>query len=245
MPGAAPLFSTPCIAALFQPQIYMKFDPEAGEVDWDGLFTFLLTLLLIIPTLGVPLLLTLRDVIQTARSTVDNTDANLILVFGKRLQGGRVDADYRARLQAASELMHREPSRHLLLLGGTAGDNEISESAAGEEFLISTGLKKQRLSREEKSRNTLENLRHARDLLSEQSSPSMALLSNRYHLARIHTMALSLGMDHQLCAAEANYRFRWRLAPRLLMEAWYILWFQTGKRWARLIHSQRMLDRVT
>lgn len=223
----------------------MKFDPEVGDVDWDGLITFLLTLLLIIPTLGIPLLLTLRRVLQTARLTADTTHADLILVFGKRLQSGQIDSDYRARLQTAAELMHSHPTRRLLLLGGAASENEISESAAGEQFLISAGVEKQRLLREEKSKNTLENLRHARDLLTEQSNPSMALLSNRYHLARIHTMALSLGMDHQLCAAEPCYQSRWSLAPRLLMEAWYILWFLTGKRWARLIHSQRMLDRVT
>ena len=223
----------------------MKFDPEAGEVDWDGLFTFFLTFILIIPTLGIPLLFTLRRVLQAARSTVDTTQADLILVFGKRLQSGQIDSDYRARLQAAAVLMHSDPSRRLLLLGGAASEGEISESAAGEAFLVSEGVEIQRLSREEKSKNTLENLRHARDLLTEPSNPSMALLSNRYHLARIHTMALSLGMDHHLCAAEANYRFRWGLVPRLLVEAWYILWFLTGKRWASLIHSQRMLDRVT
>jgi uncharacterized SAM-binding protein YcdF (DUF218 family) len=91
----------------------------------------------------------------------------------------------------------------------------------------------------------LENLRHARDLMPGFSDEPVAMISNRYHLARIATMAQSLGISHQLCAAESRFQFNWRQLPRLLMEAWYILWFQTGKRWASLIRSQRMLDRVT
>jgi uncharacterized SAM-binding protein YcdF (DUF218 family) len=223
----------------------MQFDPERGIVDWDGLFTFLLTLLLLLLTLGIPLLITLLTVHRTAVSANTTTTAKQLLVFGKKLQQQQIDADYRLRLHKAAQLMQEDPERQLLLLGGAVEAGQLSESSAGEQFLRSQGVDEQALAREEKSQNTLENLRQARDLLIRHLDEPVAMISNRYHLARIGTMADSLHIPHHLCAAESVFRFSWLLLPRLLIEAWYILWFRTGKRWARLVNNQRMLDRVT
>lgn len=223
----------------------MQFDPERGQVDWDGLTTFLLTLLLLLLTLGIPLLMVVRSVCRSADAAPDSTTARRLLVFGKRLLRGQIDADYRQRLDKAAALMQELPERRLLLLGGANGDGEVSEAAAGEAYLISLGLDVGRLRREEQSQNTLENLRQARSLMHGDENETVALISNRYHLARIHTMADSLGIEHQLCGCEARFRPSVKLLPRLIIEAWYIIWFKTGKGWARLIGSQRMLDRVT
>ncbi len=224
---------------------HMRFDPEQGAVDWDGLATFFLTFILLTFTLGIPLLICFRGVYRTATRTTTSSEASQLLVFGKRLRNQQIDDDYRFRLQKAAELLQQGPERQLLLLGGAAGSHQLSESAAGEAYLLDLGIEQQRMSREELSQNTLENLRHARDLLLDRLDQPVALISNRYHLARIHTMAESLGMPHRLCAAEPAFHPSWRLLPRLLIEAWYILWFKTGKGWARLTRSQRMLDRVT
>jgi uncharacterized SAM-binding protein YcdF (DUF218 family) len=223
----------------------MRFDPEQGEVDWDGLLTFLLTLLLLLLTLGIPLLILFRSVSRTADAVPDITSARRLLVFGKRLLRGQIDDDYRQRLDKAAALMQELPERRLLLLGGAGKDGELSEAAAGMAYLLSLGVPEARLMREEQSQNTLENLRHARALIQGDAHEPVALISNRYHLARIHTMAESLGIDHQLCGCETGFRISLKILPRLLIEAWYILWFKTGKSWARLIGSQRMLDRVT
>jgi uncharacterized SAM-binding protein YcdF (DUF218 family) len=223
----------------------MQFDPERGAMDWDGLVTFLLTLLLLTFTLGIPLLVTLRAVHRTAVSATTTTTAKQLLVFGKRLQHEQIDSDYRLRLQKAEDLMREDPDRQLLLLGGGAQAGQLSESAAAERYLRSIGIDEHAISREEQSQNTLENLRHARNLLLGRSDETVALISNRYHLARIEIMAASLGINYQLCAAEPRFCFDRQRLPRLFVEACYILWFRTGKRWARLIHSQRMLDRIT
>ena len=223
----------------------MQFDPELGKVDWDGLITFLITLLLVIVTAGVPLIISLAYVIHVARSAPNYTSANWLLVFGKRLVQGQIDMDYQARLNKAATLMKDSSNRHLMLVGGSARAEEISEAGAGQAYLESTGVNASRLMREEKSQNTLENLRHARQLMSGLTTGVVAMISNSYHLARIHTIANSLGIAHELCSSETRFSFSLKSLPRLLGEAWYILWFQTGKSWARLIGSQRMLDRVT
>jgi uncharacterized SAM-binding protein YcdF (DUF218 family) len=222
----------------------MQFDPEKGNVDWDGLLTFILTLLLLPVTLGIPLLVSMRYVIVTAREAACESGDRQLLVFGKRLIRGAVDQDFQRRLSKTAALMREDENRQLLLLGGSAKDG-ISEAEAGQAWLVAAGIDASRMTREERSQNTLENLRHARVMLNRTRDSKVTLISNRYHLPRIATIAESLGIEHSLCACEGQFVLTPSLIFRLILEAWYILWFKTGRSWARLTHNQRMLDRVT
>jgi len=223
----------------------MQFDPELGKVDRDGFITFLITLLLVTVTAGLPLMLGLGYVLHIAITSPCEATTQWLLVFGKRLSGGEIGADYRSRLERAAQLMQSSVDRRLLLMGGANRIGQLSEAAAGEAWLEARGLDITRLIREETSQNTLENLKHARKLLHGLTTESVAMVSNRYHLARIHTIAQSLGMPHQLCASESSFKFRLKSLPRLLAEAWYILWFKTGKGWARLTGNRHILERLT
>ena len=68
----------------------------------------------------------------------------------------------------------------------------------------------------------------------------MALLSNRYHLARCALLAECVGLDAMLCGAES----RWRFTPAVIGEASLLMWIDIGRRWARLIRSERMLAKL-
>ncbi|MET0065871.1 MAG: YdcF family protein [Candidatus Thiodiazotropha sp.] len=223
----------------------MQFDPERGRIDWDGLFTFLLTLLLMAAAVGIPLLISTAYIYRTARAQGTGCDHKSLLVFGKRLRNGQIDSDYESRLARVLTQMQQDAQTRLLLVGGVAPGEQLSEAQAGRDYLVSHGISADRLHLEQESQNTLENLRHARSLLEQQHAFPVTLISNRYHLARISTIANSLGMTHQLCACEETFEPGFSLLPRLLMEGWYVLWFQTGKSWSRLIRSERMLNRVT
>ncbi|MES9830758.1 MAG: YdcF family protein [Candidatus Thiodiazotropha sp. DIVDIV] len=223
----------------------MQFDPEQGAVDWDGLWTFALTLLLVFFGLGIPLLISLAYVYRIAKETDSHCQCESLLVFGKRLTKRGIDEDYRRRLDKAFSLMQANPESKLLLVGGTAPGDDISEAQAGRDYLVDQGIDGNRLSLEQESQNTLENLRHARSMLAQNDAYPVALISNRYHLSRISTIASSLSLPHQLCASEENLVFTPTLVPRLIIEGWYVLWFNTGKTWSRLIRSERMLNRIT
>ena len=224
----------------------MQFDPEQGAVDWDGLWTFALTLLLLLVGIGIPLLISLGYVYRTARTSDSHGRGASLLVFGKRLlKKQMIDQDYRQRLEKAASLLQTTPMAKLLLVGGTAPGQQISEAQAGQDYLVGQGIDADRLRLEQKSRNTLENLQQARTLLEQNDGFPVVLISNRYHLARISTIATSLGLQHQLCACEERFQFTIGLLPRLIIEGWYVLWFNTGKSWSRLIRSQRMLSRIT
>ncbi|MBL8299914.1 MAG: YdcF family protein [Rhodanobacteraceae bacterium] len=168
--------------------------------------------------------------------------ADTLLLFGKRLTGETVDTDYASRLERLCQLVAERPYA-LLLLGGHTGAG-LSEAAAALAWLREHGLPQDADVRcEDASTDTLENLRNARDLIG--TSARVALISSRYHLPRCLLLAQSLGFDAEIVAAEPGLRLTPGLLARLALEASYCLWLDVGRRWARLIGHQRMVDRVT
>jgi uncharacterized SAM-binding protein YcdF (DUF218 family) len=169
------------------------------------------------------------------------------LVFGKRLLSGRPDADFELRLARLQALRTEHPQVRTLILGGRSADDSRSEARAGAEYLeVLAGRKLEDIQLEERSRDTLENLRNAmRALQGSPASLPVTLISNRYHLARCGLLARHLGLHSQLCAAEAHWRWSGQGLLRVCSEAGYICWFAIGKRWIKLIGSERMLSRIS
>jgi uncharacterized SAM-binding protein YcdF (DUF218 family) len=224
----------------------MTAEPHPSHIDWDGLWTFLLSLLIIVIGLALPFIFAYIHAFLIARKSTCSKHTSNLLVFGKRLIDGCADAEYRLRLDKASELINRTQIDRLLLLGGPSNDGDMSEAKAGLRYLNTQGIEKWgKIHLEERSCNTLENLRNAREMLLAEQVTRVTLITNRYHLARCSMIANSLGMQHVLCPAETDCRITPQIIGRLIPEALYILWFNTGKTWARLTRNRRMLRRVT
>lgn len=165
-----------------------------------------------------------------------------VIVFGKRLVNGLPDRDYRWRLRHALRLLRERPALRVTLAGGR-GAGKPGESEAGRQWLLRLAPDvANRIQIEERSRDTIENLREVRRLLP---NAHVALLSSRYHLARCTVLAASLGFAAKPCAAEPLLRLDGRTAKRLLAEAGYLMIFVVGRGWARLTGNTRMLSRIS
>lgn len=233
----------------------MKAPLSERGFDRDGAFTLGLATLVSLLGLGLPVLFAVAHVLRHAlarpHSSANATHPagrHALLVFGKRLIQGQPDGDYRDRLATAHALIQSQQAIKLaILLGGnTAQGGTPSEARAGLLFLEQIGhVDPVRIRLEEDSTNTLENLRNARALLRDEQIDTCLLLSNRYHLARCATIASSLGMAHETVPAENNIPIGAGFLFRVVLEALWLTWFQTGKTWARLTRNQRMLKRVS
>lgn len=173
-----------------------------------------------------------------------------VLVFGKHAPQGRLDADFQARLSRAASLWSSHaPGSVLLLGGGPAG--RPTEAALARDALHALGVPNDApLVLEDASRDTLQNLRNARSLLTaaavDPDAPprQVTLLSSRYHLARCALFARGLGLDWELCAAEPALPWHPATLWRIAGEAAYVCWLDIGARWARLIGHERILARL-
>lgn len=219
---------------------------DSNPIGGDGWFTLLLSTAIIIISGGLTLIWQGSVVLRHAyRSTSELHDRiELILVPGMQLVHDMPSYDYRLRLQRAYAL-YRRHGAPLLLMGGHTGNNLITEALAGRQSLLKEGVTADAMMLEDSSRNTLENLRNAREQLRSVNIKRIALVSNRYHLARCKALASGLGMTPQLCAAEGVNRLPLKLWPRLLLEAYYLHWYHTGKIWSRLTRNRHNLARIS
>lgn len=216
----------------------------SGAIGGDGLAMLLVSTLIIAVSGGLPLLWLFVHALGVARrSGCEMRGLRSAIVLGKRLSGGRVCGDYRARLDRAGLFLAHDASAHLMLLGGMTGGGDISEAEAGRRYLIERGCDGRRIAVEAHSRHTLENLRKARAWLPGKEA--FALITSRYHLARSEALARGLGMHPVLCPAEADFAMNPRAVLRLAGEAFLLHWYHTGRLWSHLTRNRRMLERIT
>jgi len=209
----------------------------------DGLAMLTLSLLVLAGTGGLVLLWCLGRVVATARTApAEAPAAGERVVLGVCLGRGRdLPPDFTARLRRALAV----PPGPIRVLGGrTSPHDPRSEAEAGRDWLVAQGTAPARVSVEDASRNTLENLRAVRDQCVGGGAPPV-LISNRYHLARVGLMARGLGLDHRLCAAEERLRLSPTVVGKLLLEAFFIHWYHVGRTTARVLGHRGMLARIS
>lgn len=169
-----------------------------------------------------------------------------LLLFGKHAPRGEPDRDFAERLDRAAALWYMRRPRHVVLLGG-GPPGVASEAELARAGLLERGLVEERpWLLEAQSRDTLQNLRNACDLLATMESRGrVILLSSRYHLARCALLARQLGLDAELVAAEARLKLDPRTLLKLAGEAAYVCLTDIGTRWVRFVGARRALERVT
>lgn len=160
----------------------------------------------------------LAVVIQAASSAPSYASGQgTIVLLGKHAPGEVIDQDFRARLDRVQQLLEVSPDRPLVLSGGGLGK---SEARIAWENLQDTGSKHTwRI--EQASRTTLENLVNTKDMLTG-SDHSVAVVSSRYHMARIERLARSIDFQVNLVAAEDRLTWDVGTSIALLREAAYL-----------------------
>lgn len=226
----------------------MRRGPWRYLGDGDILVAAGITLLALVGTLGLLYVAHFVRVWRVAtRSPVHAKAAQTLLVFGRKLVGGQLEADFVNRLERARTNARDGLTPRVLLLGGRSDGGAVSEAEAGLRWLKGGEWPGNvPLILEQESVDSLENLRHARDLLRiEGSLPSVALVTSRYHLARCLYLAQRLAFDATPVAAEASFPGDYRYIRRMALEAGYLMWIDMGFRWARLTGNQRVVARLS
>ncbi len=220
-----------------------------NKIDIDGYAMLLLSTLVIVASAGISYLFCFKKIFDIAKNTNHNCtksekcESIIICVLGKKLINDQPDNEYSSRLNRAVYILSRNDASEVLLLGGKTGKAKISEAAAGQVFLLKNNIASSRVYLEEESRNTLENIINAIDLLSAEDK-SVVVISNRYHLARAKQMAEGLGLEVELCAAEDKLNINLLMFLKLMLEALHVHWYIVGRSYAHITKNTRIIKRV-
>ena len=220
---------------------------RASLKDPDVRHSLLFAVLLIVASGGLAYVWYLARVVRIAWRTPTRTEGgDCALVFGRALEpDGSVGTEYAQRLERAHALVSEYGIRRLVLMGGPSGGGR-SEAAAGHAHLDARVAAYQaEILLEDRSLDTLQNLRNARELLGQPlTEHSVVLVSSRSHLARCDLLARELGFRARLCAAEPRLRLTGENLLRIPLEAGYISWLSLGMLYARVTRNQRLLQRL-
>jgi uncharacterized SAM-binding protein YcdF (DUF218 family) len=197
----------------------------------------------ILGSFGLTLLAALIAITRCAwRTPSAAAHCDRVIVLGHRLEpDGRPSVRYRQRLDRAAALLEASPTATVDLLGGRAIGCAVSEAEAGANYLMARGICPRRIRSEDRSRHTLENLQFYRATLPPATAGAIVLVTCRFHLARAGMMARGLRVRHCLCAAEDRPGLCWPM----LLEAFLIHWYVTGRTVARWTGNRRMLARIS
>lgn len=132
------------------------------------------------------------------------TDRDFIIILGCALRGdGSLSPLLKDRVDAAvafEKRQYRTTGKHAVFVpsGGQGADEVISEGEAMENYLTSIGIPEERIAREDKSTNTLENLKLSKELIDEMSDSEdkkIAFATSGYHVFRGYIMARKNEME--------------------------------------------------
>lgn len=124
-----------------------------------------------------------------------------VIVLGARVKGTTITGSLEKRLNTAIEYLQENKESKVIVSGGQGEGEDITEAEAMYDYLVSHGIEESRITKEERSRNTSENIQFSREIIKNDHA-KVAIVSNGFHIYRATSMAKVQGMTdvHGLAA---------------------------------------------
>lgn len=121
--------------------------------------------------------------------------SDAIVVLGAAHYNGRPSPVLKARLDHAAALYRRGLAPLVVVTGGMAPGDNVSEAAVGRRYLLEAGLPDSAVRAEETGSSTEPSLRAAALAVTARRGRSVILVSDGFHLLRLTIIARRLGLE--------------------------------------------------
>lgn len=123
----------------------------------------------------------------------NNFDAVIILGHGQKKR--EIGEILKNRLDKAFEVFQENKEAKMILSGGKNYSKDFSEAEIMSKYLESRGVEKGKIILEDKSRDTIQNLRNSKVIIEQNNFRNIALVTSDFHLKRAEMIAKNLGLD--------------------------------------------------
>ncbi|MDD3173325.1 MAG: YdcF family protein [Herbinix sp.] len=160
------------------------------EIEAVGSFRFLVTLIIIV---GLSIFTYLEGTLIYHANRKAEQGMDYIIILGAQVRGTIITKTLLKRLNMALAYMKDNP-RTVAIVSGGRGENEaLSEAEAMGRYLMKKGIIKNRIIKEDKSKNTFENILYSKSFLKPNSS--VAIVTNGFHIYRSISIAKKQGLN--------------------------------------------------
>lgn len=120
--------------------------------------------------------------------------ADAIIVLGAAQYDGRPSPVLRSRLDHALELYRRGIAPRLILTGGTAPGDTVSEAVVGGRYLVRAGVPTEAVLTERAGERSVQSLGTVAGMMRERDLRTAVLVSDRFHMLRLRLLAARFGI---------------------------------------------------
>ena len=195
------LLGIPLLAyGLFKPRLDTWFRHGFGKfIKWLFLcgYIFIVGVIAVFSTMAV-----------SAAHVAPPSGADAVIVLGAGIRGDQVSYALQNRLDAAAGYYRENPSAILVVSGGFGKGKEVSEAYAMEKYLLSIGIPREAILKEERSTSTNENFRFSKEILDGMlgANYEVVYVTNDFHILRAGINARDEGLNaHGLAAPTPLY----------------------------------------
>ena len=125
----------------------------------------------------------------------DHPTSGAIVVLGAAQFDGRPSPVYAARLDWAVTLYHQGTARFVVMTGGKAEGDRMTEAEAGRDYAVARGVPPEAILLEDHGRTTLESLDGAAVILGAHGVHDAVFVSDPTHMLRVLRIATDLGIQ--------------------------------------------------
>lgn len=123
-----------------------------------------------------------------------------IIVLGAAVRGEEISGALQKRLDVAIKYYQKNPDVVIIVTGGQGPQEDITEALAMERYLLSNGIPKDKIIKEEHATSTYENFKYSKDILDTHFSKlgiteyNLAYITDDYHIYRAGQLAKIAGL---------------------------------------------------
>ena len=129
-------------------------------------------------------------------SSGDIPECDKIIVLGCGLNGKTVSLTLKYRLDTAINYLNTHPSTNAILCGGQGAGELVTEAKAMYDYMVRAGIDSSRLTMEDSSTDTTENIRNAKSILDDVAHSNVGIITNGFHIYRSVIIAKKAGINN-------------------------------------------------
>ncbi|EKS4343086.1 hypothetical protein B2H94_13095 [Clostridium sporogenes] len=120
--------------------------------------------------------------------------SDCIIILGCKVKGNDPTPFLQWRLDEGLRLYNEGYGKYIIVSGAKGPGENISEAEAMEKYLVEKGVDKNFIILEDKSKNTLENIKFSKKKMEDNNLKSSIIVSNKYHLKRAELLCQKEGI---------------------------------------------------
>lgn len=159
-------------------------------------------LFLIAVCIGGALFLVVEGCIISGFSKEGQPGLTYVIVLGAQMKANGPSKALQYRLDEAVRYLEENPDTMVIVSGGQGSDEHISEAQGMYDYLTEKGIASERIIKEDRSKNTFQNLIFSSSFLDKEND-SVGVVTNNFHVFRAVKIAQKAGYK-EVCGIAAR-----------------------------------------